>query len=386
MTVRDPRGRTAAWTLGLTAAALVPVLLLSGGRVLAGEPFAAVLVAVPIVVPAAFVGALLIVRFPRNPIGWVLYVQAAGMGFEEAAIGLAATELSAAIWMAWVASWAWAFGVVGVLVLVPLTFPDGRLPSRRWRPAVWLAAAGVAGFVVGNAFFPQPILTGQANPVAWPAASVVLNVLRAVGGVLVAASVVAAVVSAVQRYRRSRGAERAQMKWFVAGAVLAAVGLVTMAVLYESGYAEAGKVVMGTASAALPVAIALAIFRYRLYEIDRIISRTVSYALLTALLAAVYLGGVLLLAPVLGRGSDLAVAASTLVAAAAFQPLRRRVQAAVDRRFNRARYDAQQEVDQFAERLRTEFQVGDLAEELIGVVSKTVQPESAAVWIRGEGS
>lgn len=216
----------------LAGLAILPPLLMSVAPVLWSVP-AAALAGLPIVAPAAFVGALLIVSYARNPIGWVLYVQATGIGFEEAAVGWAAAGLPGAVWPAWLASWAWAPALVGVLVLLPLTFPDGQLPSRRWRPVVWLATAGVAGFVVGNAFYPQPVPTGEPNPAAWPAAAWpaaagVLDALRPAGAVLVAVSVGLAVTAAVRRFQASRGVERAQLKWFAAGAVLAGVGLISM--------------------------------------------------------------------------------------------------------------------------------------------------------------
>lgn len=370
----------------LAGLAILPPLLMSAALVLWGGP-AAPLAGLPIVAPAAFVGALLIVRYARNPIGWVLYVQATGMGFEEAAVGWAAAGLPGAVWPVWVASWAWAPALVGVLVLLPLTFPDGHLPSQRWRPVVWLAAAGVAGFVVGNAFYPQPVPTGEPNPAAWPGAAGVLDALRLAGAVLVAVSVGLAVTAAVRRFRASRGVERTRLKWFAFGAVLAGVGLITMGVLYESGYSTAAKVVMGTASAALPVAIALAIFRYRLYEIDKIVSRTVTYAVVAGLLAAVFASMSIGLPRVIGLPEDntLLVAASTLAVAALFNPLRHRVQAVVDRRFNRSRYDAQQTVDAFAARLRDEVGLDQLSSELLGVVGRTMEPAAASLWLRLPG-
>ncbi len=366
--------------------AVLPLAAVLSGAVLGGSVWTAT--ALMVAAPAALVGALLLVHFPRNPVGWALYVQASGIGFEELVKGWSAADLPAAVWLLWVASWAWAIGLTGVLVLLPLTFPDGRLPSERWRPVVWLAAAGLAAFVVGNAFFPGWTVFEWPNPAGWDAAAGFLHVLRTVGALAVAASVAAAVTAVVLRFRRARAVERAQLKWFASGALVAALGLATMAVLYESGHAEAAPLVMGTAGTALPLAIAVAIFRYRLYDIDRLVSRAVSYALLSGVLAGVYAGAVLLLSRLLAPvapGGDLVVAAATLAAAAMFAPARRRIQAAVDRRFNRARYDAQQSLEAFRARLRDPVDLEQLGAELLAAAGQTLQPAGASLWLRSGG-
>jgi hypothetical protein len=204
----------------------------------------------------------------------------------------------------------------------------------------------------------------------------------------VAGSVLAAVTAAVRRFRRARALERAQLKWFATGVVVAVLGLVAMGVLYEGGQSEAAQLVMGTTSTALPLAIAVAIFRYRLYDIDRLVSRAVSYALLSAVLAGVYGGAVLLLSRLLAPvapGGDLAVAAATLAVAAVFAPARRRIQGAVDRRFNRARYDAQRELDAFRARLRGAVDLDDTGGELVVAAARTVQPAAVSLWLRAGG-
>jgi hypothetical protein len=379
---------TARRRLATAVLAVVPVALVLLGNLLAGLAPGA---AVPVLVttPAALIGALLLVRFPRNPVGWALYVQAVSIGVEVTALGWHDAGLPGGLWLLWVASWTWAVGLTGVLVLLPLTFPDGRLPARHWRPVLWLAAVGLAAFVVGNALFPGPAVFGAPNPAGLTAAAPVLEVLRAGGAVAVAGSVLASVVAVVQRFRRARAVERAQLKWFASGALVAALGLAAMAVLYEREHAGAAQIVMGTASTALPLAIAVAIFRYRLYDIDRLVSRAVSYALLSGVLAGVYVGAVLLLSRLLAPvapGGDLAVAAATIAGAGVFAPARRAIQAAVDRRFNRARYDAAQRLVAFRTRLRDEVGLDQVAEALLSTVERTMQPAGASLWFRPTGA
>jgi hypothetical protein len=203
------------------------------------------------------------------------------------------------------------------------------------------------------------------------------------GVAVVAACALAAVASLVIRFRQADGVERQQLKWVGLGAGLAVVGIVAAFVVPE--YIGAGIVVVVVGLLALPLSIAVAVLRYRLYDIDRIISRTVAYAVLTALLGGLYVSGIFLLTPLVagaGGGSELAVAASTLAVAAAVRPLRRRVQDVVDGRFNRARYDAQRTVSGFAGRLRDDVRLEDLRAELVSVVDEVMEPASASLWLR----
>jgi hypothetical protein len=274
-------------------------------------------------------------------------------------------------------------GYALILPIVALTFPDGRLPSSRWRWPTRVAAGALAASTILIVFKPGGIENVVPwNPVgidalpvwiwrlAWP--------LAGVGAVLISALGVAAVVT---RYRRSAGIERQQLRWFVAAVAL---GVVPITISPLGGGPGAFLLAM-LGLLLVPVSVWIAVTRYRLYEIDRIVSRGLSWAVLSGLLVAVYASAVLLLQTVLGdviQGQTVAVAGSTLLAAALFQPLRRRVQAAVDHRFNRARYDAERTATDFAERLRDEVDVDHLRTALAATASGAVHPDGVGVWLR----
>jgi hypothetical protein len=293
----------------------------------------------------------------------------------------------------WPTGWYWYAVLAGLFVYVPTLFPDGRLPSRRWR---WVAVP-VTGSVVLACLVAS--LTATFSLRAAPELAVV-NPLGLHGvpfaeqnpwfhgsftGFVV--GLVMGVASVVVRFRRSQGAERAQMKWF-----LFAVAVVPLAPLSEAlpgGLGDAvGSVLFVLVLLGLPASIGIAILRYRLFEIDRLISRTIGYAIVIGALAGLYAVAVLvfgrLVDPLTG-GSDLAVAASTLAVAAAFGPLRVRVQARADRRFNRSRYDAAASVEALAARLRDEVDLRTLANDLTSVVDRTLQPADVGLWLRGDG-
>jgi hypothetical protein len=259
---------------------------------------------------------------------------------------------------------------------VLLVFPDGRLPSPRWRWAAWLAGAGVAVMTLGMAAStlgdPVRIALSEEEPGGLPGLVLDVSVIAA------AASFLAALVSLAQRWRRARGNEREQLKWVAFAAGLALVANIVLQIFQLPGLGLVGVVLV-------PVGAAVAILRYRLYDIDRIISRTLGYGLLTALLGLVYVAGVFVFGRLLnpgGKPSGLAVAASTLAVAALFQPARRRVQAAVDRRFNRARYDAARTVAAFSARLRDQIDLDTLSTELLAVVDQTMEPTQVSFWLR----
>jgi hypothetical protein len=344
---------------------------------------------------AAFmvVGALIVAHRPGNAVGWVFsaigLLAVTGALAEEYAGYAVLTRpgsLPGGVLAGWYAGWAWYPTVALVVVFTPLLFPDGRPPSPRWRPVAWLAGAGAAAFVALAAAQPTIELDdGHVvdNPVG--VAAVGDPEQGAVGLVLTSALgllVVAAVASLVVRFRRSRGDERLQLKWFTyAGALLP---LVLLGDLLPDAV---NSVLFAVAISLLPVAAGIAILRYRLYDIDRLINRTLVYGLVTALLGGVYAGLVLLAGQLFGdlgdRPPSWAVAGATLAVAALFQPARQRVQALVDRRFNRARYDAARTVDAFSARLRDQVDLDTLSAELLGVVDQTVQPASASLWLRG---
>jgi hypothetical protein len=267
---------------------------------------------------------------------------------------------------------------------VLLLTPTGRLPSPRWRWWARLAAAAALLFLLGSVVDAQPLSDQYPtirNPLTIPAVAGLLEVVRSLALLVSCAAVPVAAGALVIRFRRARGIERQQLRWIALAASLAPLAVLGVA----AGVAMGSWVIIGWAVSlylALPVvATGAAILRYRLYDIDRIISRTLAYGLLTVLLGGAYAGVVLGLGQLLGRQSSLVVAAATLAVAAVFQPARRRIQALVDRRFNRRRYDAANMVEAFSARLRDEVDLDALSAELLAVVDQTMQPTTASLWL-----
>jgi hypothetical protein len=287
----------------------------------------------------------------------------------------------------WLAAWTWIPGSALLLSWIPLLFPDGHLPSGRWRPVAGVVLVGVLASVVGHAAVVWPIRESAAaldRSFQPTTAQGLAGALWAIGntiGFLVAP--LAALAALVVHHRRARGYVRQQMRWFTAAIALVAFGTV-LDQLASMVVPEAQGLLSAPGVAFVPIALALAILRYRLYEIDRVISRTLGWTVVTALLAGVLVGGIVILQSLLApftNENTIAVAASTLVAAALFQPLRRRVQRAVDRRFDRALYDGQRTVDAFAEQLRSDVDLGSLRSSLAATADNAVRPTSAAVWL-----
>jgi hypothetical protein len=338
------------------------------------------------------VGALIVAHRPGNAIGWIfsaigLLAFTALLAVEYATYAYVTRpgSLPGATLAAWYGSWPWVPAIALALIFTPLLFPTGRLLSPRWRPIAWLAGAATAAFMLLGALGPELDLARDhaiANPigVAWAENSEESPVVPTLS-VLLVGSGLAAAGSLVLRFRRSRGEERQQLKWFTY-----AVALLPLFVLADFLPGSGGSLLSAVPLVLLPVAVGAAILRYRLYDIDRLINRTLVYGLLTALLAGVYAGTVLVLGQVFGGvGKDppsWAVAGATLVVAALFQPARRRIQAVVDRRFNRRKYDAVRTVEAFSVRLRDEVDLDTLSAELLAVVEQTIQPTRASLWLR----
>jgi hypothetical protein len=296
-------------------------------------------------------------------------------------------RLRGAAWAAWLTSWLWVPVFVAPISLLFLFCPDGRLPSFRWRPVVYLDIATMALLMATQAVNPGPIEGYSAtirNPLGIEAFDSALFVLNYAGYILLIPVIGLSGAAMVRRFRGSKGRERQQLKWFA----LAAVGALAIFIAsWPIGYVgpDPWDVSTGIAISLVPIAAGIAILRHNLYDIDRIVSRTLAYALLTAGLATIYFGLVVglqqLLEPVSG-GSDLAIVATTLVVAALSLPARRRVQRLVDRRFNRHSYDAQRTIEAFGARLREQIDLDTLRYELLAVVDETMQPSTAALWLR----
>ncbi len=365
-----------------------------------GGPVADAFIAAAGVVPATAVGTLLAARRPRNPIGWLLLaiiiveISPAGQylildyRMHHGSLPLG--------WLAVVLEECWPMFLVSVTLLLWL-FPDGTLPAGRWHRA---ASAGAVGWLlVGLVTSSRGVLVAAggdvriqasgslANPS--PAAFRVLDVV-VVAGTLV--SWVAWLAIQIPTYRHASGVYRQQLKWLYSGAaifVFAYFGVFIAALAVDAipGLSNQSVtnvlVIFGTA--ALPACLGVAVLKYRLYELNRVVSRVVSYALITALLAGVFAGLVLLATHVLPFKSSVAVAVATLVIAALFNPLRRRVQRAVDRRFDRARYDAEAVVAAFTARLRQTIDLDAIRGDLVGVVQEAFQPAHVSVWLPGPG-
>jgi hypothetical protein len=382
-----------ATVLAILALVLMAVALLLSGlvhqlSVLGSGPI------VPVVVVYAAVGFVVARRQPGNPIGWllvtfillfvlssvvgwyaVLYYRLGHHGLPLAAVAVLLQPL-----------WAPALLMFPVVILL---FPDGRLASRRWR---WVLRVYVlAGVLASVALFAPAVRAVASHDVRLDDFGDVissgkshggglLGVAEVLGLLLILVLCLSFVAHQVLSWRRAAGERRQQLKWLASGA---AVTMGVIAVSFGVSSTSVGGEVLGIGLAALPVGIGVGILKYRLYDVDRIISRTLAYAIVTGVLVGVYAGLVLLTTQVLRFHGSVAVAISTLAAAALFSPLRRRVQHAVDRRFNRARYDADTAVAAFAARLKDAVDLDSVREDLAGVVQRTLEPAHLSVWVRG---
>ena len=372
-----------------------------GSGAFAGVVFGLVILTFPLV------GLLILRRQPRNTIGWVL--QAIGLvwavngvadsyatyGMVVAPGSVPGAEIVAALNEG---AWIPAIGLMGTFLF--LLFPDGHLPSPRWRPVAWVCAAtmvlGTAAIIFTPGRMEESPLPQTENPLGWQAGEPLLVGLAVVVLPLLPLGILACAVALVLRFRRSRGVERLQLTWLAsAGAVVALLyALTLLAVLLvevtdvggpDAGWVRALQLISLLSFVLVPLSIGIAILRHGLYEIDVVINRALVYGGLTATLAGVYLGSVLLLQLVLSpvtSQSDLAVAGSTLTVAALFGPARRRLQRVVDRRFYRSRYDAARTLEDFAERLRHQVDLDAVGTDLRSVVDATVRPAHVSLWLR----
>jgi hypothetical protein len=360
-------------------------------------------------VSSALVGAVVASRQPRNPVGWFFVVSATCLVVNEATgryavygLVIEPGSLPLARLMAWPSTWMWEPAIVLIILFLPLYFPDGRLLSPRWRPVLWLALLFSVGFgVVFGALYPGEVdelspgiggdVLGVVNPLGIEALRLLNRVTQIdiILTVLFLVIVLCSVGSLVVRFRRSSGEERQQMKWLTyAAAAYFATLLLEMSLPADSAWYPAVEALSNLVLVGLPLAVGIAVLRYRLYDIDRIINRTLVYGALTAMLLAVYFGDIVLFQRIFvlltGERSTLAVVASTLLIAALFNPLRHRVQSFIDRRFYRKKYDARKTLEAFSAKLRDETDLQALNSELVGVVRETMQPAHVSLWLRPE--
>ena len=343
--------------------------------------------------PYSLVGVVIAWRQPRNPIGWIvlatglvtMFCSDAGIYavvvYRSGRTGLPLGRPAVALAAFWVA-------FVLLLPLPILLFPDGRVPAGRWRFAAWAYFALCALVLVGSGIVDAALITAHRLRIDSSGELTAFDgggPASAVAALVYVCLSLSFVVRLVISYRKSAGERRAQLKWLMSGTVYTIVGFIVGISLHsvQSGPVHILGFVAFLGVFALPLSIAVAVLKYRLYDIDRLISRTLSYAILTTLLVGTFVGLVALSTDLLAFSSSVGVAASTLAAAALFNPLRHRVQHVVDRRFNRTRYDAEATVAAFAARLRDAIDLDTVQAELLEVVQRAVEPTTATIWIRG---
>ncbi len=390
-----------AWTLaGLSvamflASVVLYVLAHSSQQVLStGDALSDLLLYVPFLI-FPIVGSLIAFRHPKNPVGWICL--AVGLFWMLSAVGDQYEAENTVVIDALIqAIWAPPVGLLGIYLI--LLFPDGKLPSRRWRPLAWLSGVVMVLASLGITFAPGPLEghPGVRNPFGlegapWVATAGIVILL------LLPLCMVASALSLVLRYRRSRGEEREQIKWIAFAASV--VGLLYLIAMVSSFFFPVAWGAAGTplwlgllqhavlvSFGGVPIAVGFAVLKYRLYNVDILINRTLVYGSVTVTLVALYFGGIVVLQRIFviltGQQSTLAVVVSTLVIAALFNPLRRRVQGFVDRRFYRKKYDARKTLEAFSLKLRDETDLEALNNDLVGVVRETMQPEHVSLWLR----
>jgi hypothetical protein len=350
--------------------------------------------------PFSVIGVVIASRQPRNAIGWIYCGVGLLVGLTSLAHGYAEYWLASGSGMkslaetaAWFSSWAWIPLVLVPTSLLLLLFPDGRLLSPRWRPVAWCAGIGIVGYALNSALetgglgdFPK-----ISNP--YGVDSPLVGMVGLVGVILAGCSVVASAVSLIVRMRRAGSEQRQQIKWFAYGSVVV-VGTIVASGFVSIWSVPVSILIISVALLGLPVFTGIAILQYRLYEIDFIINRTLVYTVLTALLAAGYVATIMAFQGIgslvyqlpfralVGQESALATVAATLGMAALFNPLRKRIQSFIDRRFYRSKYDTIKTLEAFSAKLRDETDLQTLNNDLVGVVRETMQPAHVSLWLR----
>jgi len=387
LTLTDRRSAVLAWSLAVLALAL-----LVGSRVIGGAEGDGTVLIPALGLAFSGVGALIASRHPRNAVGWIFAGVGVTTGLGAFAGAYAERWLGGDGGSRALGELAAVYGTISWIpfILVPCTFvlllfPDGRLVSPRWRWIAWCAGLGIAGLILVTAFDPGPLEDYPTLPNPYGVDSPLLEPLAGLSVLLLLIGMVGSAASLVVRFRRAQGERRMQIKWLALAGVVAALIVPISVIGSDLWGASATNVACMLGVLCLPLAAGVAILRYRLYDIDVVINRALVYGALTAALAAAYLGCVLLLQLALSpltADSGLAVAASTLAVAAMFRPARARVQAAVDRRFYRHRYDAAQTLEAFSGRLREELDLDALDASLRGVVAEAMQPAHVSLWLR----
>ena len=382
--------RRLAWSLAVLATLLMLTgvgLSIASGGLRGGAGFAAAIV-------AAFgaIGVLITSRHPRNPIGWIfcgiavtgsLMVLARGLAefwLDRKGVPTALGETAA-----WYGDVSWILVILPAATFLLLLFPDGRLTAPHWRAVAWCAGVGIALVFVTDSLVPGPLedYPEVVNP--FGVDGLVREVLEGIGVLAVAVAIVGSPLSLIARFRRAGREQRQQIKWLALAGAVAAMTFGVAVAGYDTWAATVADGAIMLSILMLPVAAGVAILRYRLYDIDVVINRTLVYGALTATLAAAYLGSVLVLQLALSpltEDSDLAIAGSTLAVAALFRPARARIQSGVDRRFYRRRYDAARTLEGFGARLRDEVGLESLGDELRAVVADTMRPAHLSLWLR----
>jgi hypothetical protein len=391
--------RTASWLAwsawASTSFAMILAFVLASLNVPTSSSLVTAVLSV-VIIAFSTVGALVASRRHENPIGWLFCGGALVWSLGELALEYgvyslvtAPGSLPAGVWVAWFGAWARGIGGFFMVLFLLLLFPTGRLPSRRWRVVAWAAMGYVALFTLVSWLSPVSQdfrLSSVRNPLGFDLQ--VVNLIAGVVYVSLPLLLLASGAAVIVRFRRSRGDERQQIKWF-------AYAVAVMVVLFTLGFllgltqvVLVAPLVFAVPLTGLPVAAGIAILKFRLYDIDIIINRTIVYGSLTVMLVTLYFGTIVVLqrlfVALTGEKSTLAVVASTLIIAALFNTLRRRIQSFIDRRFYRSKYDARKTLEAFSSRLRDETNLEALRGDLVGVVNETMQPAHVSLWLRSQ--